>query len=173
MERKEFDIWRLPTLCLWMVFLAAGLFPDATFEHLRMLGRVVPQHALVNSPFILTLLLSGFLGVFGWYQCGQVGRPQPEAQDKGLHLTIIGLVAFLPIDFASLLSVHANPLIQHQLLIYAGGFAKLACWIYVLLIVLRYYLIGDEEAFSRAGSAWNESSNEPHDKPHPDSNSTL
>lgn len=153
MPRGERDVWRVPTLCLWMVFLAVGLFPEATFLGLRALGRVMPQHALVNSPFLLTLLLAVFLGVFTWHRCTLLQMAQPEAQDKGLHLTIIGLVAFLPVDFASIAAAHSNPLIQHLLLIYAGGVAKLMCWVYVLFMILRCYLLDCGRALGKTGSA--------------------
>lgn len=154
MERPvaHVDLWRLPALCLWLVLLTVGLFPEAAFELVRTLGRVMPQHALVNSPFILTILLSLYVGFFSWYRCLEAETTHAEAQDRSLHMAVIGLVAFLPVDFGSLAQLHNNPLIQHHFLIYAGGFLKLSAWIYLLLIVIRYYIIGEDGAFSRVGT---------------------
>lgn len=148
------DPWRLPAFCLWLVLLVVGLFPEASFQLVRSLGRVMPQHALVNSPFILTLLLSLYVAVFTWYRCLEAETPHAEAQDKSLHMAVVSLVAFLPIDFVSILQMYNNPLVQHHFLIYTGGFLKLTAWIYVLLVVVRYYLAGDTVSFSRVGTTF-------------------
>ena len=62
--RHALDLWRIPNLALWAVLFAVGLFPEWVYEHVRELGLVAVQRAMVNSAWIITFACSGYLGWF-------------------------------------------------------------------------------------------------------------
>jgi len=146
------DYWRLPAFVLWLAFFAVGLLPEPAYLGLRELAGVLPQRALVNSARMITVMMAAYVAVFASNRCIQSGLSQAGAQDRALQIGIIALAAFLPIDFLTLFTLHANPLAQDKTLNYAAGGIKVLAWWYLLSLFLRYYLLGQEDAFARMRS---------------------
>ena len=142
------DLWRVPTLALWIVFFLIGLAPEQAYLWLRDLAGVLPQRALVNSYHLVTLALAGYVGLFCHYRCLGAGLSPREAQDRGLQLTVVGLVAFLAVDFRLLLVAHTDPIFQYRLATYFIGVSKLVAWWSLLALFIRYYTFGDDHVFA-------------------------
>jgi len=141
------DFWRPPALLLWTLFFLIGLVPFQVYVYLRHVAEVVPQRALINSEFAVTLALAGYVTLFCYQRCREMALTPFEAQDKALQLGLIGLVAFLPFDYAVLLTAHLNPAIKSPALLYIVGAAKLFSWFYLYSLFLRYYAFGVDNVF--------------------------
>lgn len=140
------DPWRAAAFGLWEILFFVGLFPEPVFVLLRMAGAVLPQHALVNSPYILTITLAGYFAGFAYHQCRRQGLPPGRAADMTLQYAIVALVAFLPIDFIAVARVAGNMLVQNKPAIYLAAGAKAVSWLYLTVLVSKYYL-GNDNAF--------------------------
>ncbi|MDQ1255890.1 MAG: hypothetical protein QG656_484 [Candidatus Hydrogenedentes bacterium] len=146
---ERFDWWRLPTSILWLVFFAAGLAPDVVYEVLRECGGVVTQRAMVNSPHAVMIALAMFIGVFTYQKCRDAGLSDTSSWGNGLQLFIVALFAFLPFPFILFLRGDQILVPNYRWLLYAIGSAKLAAWLYLLGLMLRYCLSGDLGVFGR------------------------
>lgn len=144
---KKKDPWRFAALGLWELFFFIGLLPDPAFRLLRELGGVLPQRAVVNSSFMLTVALAGFFAAFAYNQCRNADLSPGEAADKMLQYAVVGLIAFLPVDFLGVIGVIANQLIQNKSTIYISAAAKILAWLYLLAVITKYYL-GNDRAFA-------------------------
>lgn len=154
------DLWRFPTLLLWLLFFIVGLAPEPVYNLLRQAGAVVPQYAIVNSPQALTVGLAAYLALFCLNRCRATGLPLSAAQDRALLVGVLGLAAFLPIDFLRLVQLWLNPETQRRLfayLNYAAAIVKVAAWWYLLSVIVRYY-VGVENAFAEIPSIFPSSS---------------
>lgn len=145
---RKHDLWRAPALALWIVFFLIGLAPEEMFYWLRAFAGVLPQRALINSHHLVTLGLAGYVGLFGYHRCLDVGLSSRDAQDRGLQLTVLGLIAFLAVDFRLLLEAHLNPIFQYRLFTYFVGVSKLVSWWALMALFVRYYGFGDDHAFA-------------------------
>jgi len=148
-SRREGDLWRAPALALWLLVFLVGLAPEPVFLALRLLAHVTTQDALVNSPFLITIALAAYVGLFALKRCTEVGIPAPQAQDKALQVGIMGLVAFLPFHFPSLVDAYVNPLVPNPAVVYGTGAAKMVVWCYLLSLFIRYYAFGSDAAFAK------------------------
>lgn len=146
------DLWRLPTLLLWMLFFFIGLVPFPVYVYLRYVAGVVPQRALVNSHYVVTLALAAYVALFCFQRCREMAHTPFESQDKALQLGLLSLVAFLPFDYSLLLTVHMNPARENPSLFYVVGSAKLVSWLYLFSLFLRYYALGINNVFSEIPS---------------------
>ncbi len=146
------DFWRAPTLALWILFFLVGLAPEQAFSWLRDVAIVLPQRALINSYHLLTLALACYVGFFSYNRCLDSGLTSREAQDRGLQLTVLGLVAFLAFDFRLLLSAYQNPIFQYRLVTYFVGVSKLVAWWSLMALFIRYYAFGEDRAFAEVPS---------------------
>lgn len=146
------DYWRLPTLLLWAVFFAVGLAPATVYAYLRQISAVVPQRALVNSEYSLTLALAAYLTLFCYQRGRETGMRPFTAQDKAFQLGVISLIAFVPFNYNLILTAHINPYISSPALIYGIGAAKIIAWLYLLGLFLRYYARGNPEVFTEIPS---------------------
>ena len=150
----SYDVWRFPAFLLWLAFLLVGLAPEPVFLLLRQWSGVLPQHAWINSHHLLTLVWSGYVGLFCYHRCRDAGLGAYEAQDKGLMLVLVGLLACLPIDFEVLFTAHTNPLIQYRSVVYGVGLSKCAAWWWIAAVFTRYYLFGVNDVFVRIPSVF-------------------
>jgi hypothetical protein len=141
------DRWRIPALALWIVFFLIGLAPEYVYLWLREVAGVLPQRAIVNSHHLITLGLACYIGLFGYHRCIDGGLSPREAQDRGLQLTVVGLVAFLSVDFRLLVSAYMAPLFQHRLTTYFLAISKLVAWWSLLTLMIRYYALQDDRVF--------------------------
>ena len=139
-------------MLLWVAFLTVGLIPEPVFYALRESGGVLPHRALVNSPYLVTLMLAAYVILFAFHRCTEAGLTPYLAQDRALQLGVVALVAFLPLDFAVLFTAHLHPLIQSRFLLYLVGVAKLAAWWYLFTLLLRYYVFRIDDVFARIPS---------------------
>jgi hypothetical protein len=149
---QETDWWRLPTLGLWTLFFAVGLLPEPFFFALRDWGGVTTFNALVNSPYVLSLALAGYIGFFAFHRCRQALLSIFESQDRALQLTLIALVAFLPIDPVTAITAYKAPSIITTTAVYLAVGLKLGGWLYLVVLFARYYLGGIDDVFSRIPS---------------------
>lgn len=143
-ERK--DVWRAAAFGLWELFFFIGLFPEMTFRLLRAAGGVLPQDALINSPYMVTIGLAGYFTAFAYNQCRRLGLAPGKSADMTLQYAVIALVAFLPVDFWGVIQVAGNALIQNKATIYISTAAKIVAWGYLSVMVCRYYL-GNDASF--------------------------
>jgi hypothetical protein len=148
------DLWRFPTFLLWQIFFIVGLMPEPFYDRFRELGRVFPQRALVNSPHFVTLALAAFVAAFCFYRCLAAGATVRTAQDKALEFGILGLGAFVRVDFLMVLSLHLSgeATAQDRWLAYGMVAAKLFCWLYLFSVFIRYYAFSDDKVFAELGS---------------------
>lgn len=139
-------------MLLWVVFLTAGLVPEPVYHWLRESGGVLPHRALINSPYLVTLMLAAYVILFVLHRCIEAGLSPYLAQDRALQLGVVALVAFLPLDLVVLFTAHLHPLIQSRFLLYLAGVAKLAAWWYLFTLLLRYYVFRADDVFARIPS---------------------
>jgi len=59
---------------------------------------------------------------------------------------VVALVAFLPVDFVGVLNVVGNELIRNRSTIYLSTAAKSVAWLYLMVLICKYYL-GYDSAF--------------------------
>lgn len=145
------DPWRAAAFGLWEVFFLVGLLPEPVFRVLRDAGAVLPQRAVVNSAYAITVALAIFFAVFAYNQCRGRGLSHGQAGDKALQYGVVALVAFLPVDFLGVLNVVGNLLVQNKSTIYLSVAAKVVAWLYLMALICKYYL-GDDSAFVRMPS---------------------
>ena len=139
-------------MLLWVAFLIVGLVPESVFLWLRESGGVLPHRALVNSPYLVTLMLAAYVVLFALHRCLDAGLSPYLAQDRALQLGIVALVAFLPLDLVVLFTAHLHPRIQSRFLLYLAGVAKLSAWWYLFTLLLRYYVFRVDDVFGRIPS---------------------
>ena len=156
------DPWRAPALTLWILFFLIGLAPEQAYYWLREFAGVLPQRALVNSYHLVTLGLAAYVGLFSYNRCLEAGLSPREAQDRGLQLTVVGLVAFLSVDFRLVLTAHLNPIFQYRLVTYFVGASKLIAWWSLMALFIRYYGFGDGRAFAGVPSLFPSTRREKH-----------
>jgi hypothetical protein len=151
---SRWDAWTFPTVLLWLVFFFAGLDPETLYERLRELGLVVTQNAIVNSPYVVSLVFAGYIGLFAYHRCIESGLSKIDAKARGLQIGIIGLMAFLSFSPAMVTLVGEIPERRYQTVVMIVAFAKLFAWFYLLILILRYYMLGHNHVFARISSAF-------------------
>ncbi len=138
----------MPIVLLWCLFFAVGLDPEITFQFLRDSGRVVSQRALVNSPHLVTLSLAGFLAWHVYSRCREAGLAFADAQARALQTAILALAAFLNFPLQHFLNASNLLTIDQRLLLWSVGLVKYVVWLYLLLTVVRFHLLGRVSAFT-------------------------
>ena len=140
MSIRRQDPWAIGAFVMWLLMLCLGVFPELTFQFMRGLGGVVSQTAWVNNPMMLVVILAGLIGIFAWQRASEAKAHPATAQAIALQLTICALVAFspfLPIHFIRALE---RPMID-IVIIYGMGMMKGLCWLYILSLFFRYYVL--------------------------------
>lgn len=145
---KTPDWWRLPTLLLWILFFLIGLMPNPVYESLRTVAAVLPQRAMVNSPYLITILFAAYVALFCFHRCQDAGLTPHGAQDRAFQMGLLGLVAFLPVDFRALPTAYFQAPMQDQLRIYVSAGGKSLAWLFMMSLFIRYYLFSDARAFA-------------------------
>jgi hypothetical protein len=172
-SRSAIDFWTLPTLILWLVFFAMGFFPEGAFWAAREAGGVVTQNAIINSPSLITVFLSLYLGFSVYLRCIDAGVSRENAVARSIQIGILSLIAFLPYPFYLLLTpgdlaIPGSGVYRLDELIAVFGLpvAKILSWLYLLSLIVRSYLSGGTEVFvnmyprfEQANSAHNGSEN--------------
>lgn len=144
----------MPTLMLWLVFLAAGLDPEFVFDRLRQAAWVVPHKAVINSSHVITVVFSGYVAMFTFNECRRLRLSSPEALIRAVQVGILGIFAFLPLSLTLDLWQEANSIhgtsfvvMTYRSLAFSVWPAKLVAWGILAVTVTRYYLLGNDLAF--------------------------
>ncbi len=146
---KSNPAWRLPTLLLWLILIFTGAFPVVTFSLLRELGHVTTQRALINSPYMVMIGWSAFLGYFAHARCRAAGLDQQKSLGRTLELIVVGLVAFVPFPWQILGAFERIPKLELQVVVLIVGAAKVIALISLVLLVVRYYYGAGDAVFTR------------------------
>lgn len=153
------DVWDFLTLSLWTIFFAIGFAPEMAFYGLRAISAVTSFTALVNSSAMLTLSLTAYLAFFGYRRCIEWGLSTTIAQGKALEIAVLALVAFLEIPakgtifetrtlFSIVLEFRELPGLYLQTVVLFVGVSKLAAWVYLYSLVVRYHAFGNRGVFA-------------------------
>jgi hypothetical protein len=151
-NQRQWDPWSLPTAILWIVFFFAGLDPERLFYLLRGIGRVDVLTAMVNSSHFITLAFSAYLGLYAYQRCREHGLSPIDAKARALQFGLLGLVAFLSFSMLQLLHLPDIPVPNLRVLVVVVAFAKVSAWFYLLIVVLRYSVLGHDDVFANITS---------------------
>lgn len=151
-SNARWDVWTAPTVLLWLVFFLAGVDPVWLFYGLRDAGSVVTQSAMINSPHVITLAFSVYLGLFVYHRCLETGLSKLDARGRGLQVGILGLIAFLNFSIEDVLDVPDIPAANLRMVVLLIAFTKALTWLYLLGMMLRYYLLGQSRVFVEMAS---------------------
>jgi len=147
-EKDKITLWTAGTLLVWMFIFLIGLFPEIMFLLLREAGHVATMRALVNSHWFITFACSAFLGWFTFKRCLECGDYADIAFGKSVQVIILAITAFMPADMekAFIYYYHAPFGFPRYLLLSVIGVKALA-WLYLLVMLLRYYLISGHKVY--------------------------
>ena len=162
-EVPQGDPWRWPSILLWSLFFLFGLWPEATYYALRAAGYVFSQNAIINSYHFITWSLAGYMVHFVYHRGVEAGVAPVEALGKGVQLGVIAFVAFIDIPLEQLALIR-QPVILGLVLGTTG--LKLAAWLYLYLLLIRYHLRRDPAIVAHtlswlAGGATTKADDEP------------
>lgn len=135
-QQSPQDPWRWPTLLLWLVFFALGLWPEMTFALLRAAGYVFTQNAIINSYNFITWCLTGFVGYFVYQRCLEAELPPPDALLKAIQLGVLAFVAFIDLPVEQIPEIHD---VNYRALVLGTLALKLLVWLYLYSLVARYH----------------------------------
>jgi len=133
-------IFRLLNILLWYFFFALGASPEDTFNFLRVISGVTVWKAMVNSPWVITFMLTVYYMYFIYCRCKELPLSRLESIMKAVQIGLMAFVAFLPLrpDF----DLYKN-IPQYQNIIYVLLSMKVFFWLFLLTIVVFYYLNGN------------------------------
>ncbi len=145
--KNTLDLWRIPILTLWMAFFVVGLYPEWIYDQMRELGQVAAQRALTNSAWLITLAWAGYMGWFTLRRCREAGDPHASASAKGVQVLLLGLTAFMPLRLENIAEYQYIPVPEYRWILYGMISAKCISWLYLVLVILRYYLFSGHRTF--------------------------
>lgn len=150
------DLWVVPTLMLWGVFMVVGLAPDYIFFALRDLGRVLTQNAMTNSVFAITFACSGYYAWFTKHRCMEGGLSRKESRGRAVQIFLIGLLAFLPVEYTVGLLIKSDAIQVRELriLVFMVAPGKIMAWLYLMSLIVLYYLFGIGGIFAQIPSVF-------------------
>jgi len=151
---KQWDPWSLAAAAMWVVYFLIGLNPEAVFYTLRDWGGVSILTAMVNSPHLITLAFSSFLGLFAYHRCLNSGLSGIDSKARAMQFTILGLVAFLNFPLTHVARLSDIPDQNLRVVVVVVALAKVSTWFYLLFVVLRYSLFGHTDAFTMMASVF-------------------
>lgn len=143
--RQEQDLWRWPTVGLWIIFFGVGLVPERIFHTLRDLAQISTYDAALNSYQLITLALTTYLALFCYHRCREADLEEGIAQGKAIQIGALGLLAFLDVPFEQLADTRS----PYHLFLLGIASAKMMAWLYLLSILVRHYFCGKNQVFSR------------------------
>jgi hypothetical protein len=148
-DSDHFDaLWRLPTYLVWCLLFAVGMAPEEVYFLLREASGVTTQRALINSPHMITLTLSGFLGFFTYFRAREAGCSGMLARGKGLQVFCVGLVAFSNIPLAYLFHLDEIQITFYRNLLLGVAIVKFSAWLYALSTLSRYYFFSGSAVYA-------------------------
>lgn len=149
---KQWDPWSLPAAGMWGLFFLAGLEPERLYFTLRDLGEVSVLNAMVNSPHLITIAFSAYLGLFAYHRCLEAGLSRLDAKARALQFSVIGLVAFLNFSLSQVRHLGEIPVPNLRVIVLVVAFAKISTWFFLLITIMRYTLFGQSRAFAAMAS---------------------
>lgn len=146
-EYPESRVWGFFALLLWLAFFTLGLFPNFIYEYLRNEANVITAHALVNSVYLLYSALIVYFFGFLYRAARYAGLSSVMAQVLAVQLSLVALLAFLPLPLEYIPDYFRAPDATWRRLILAVCAFKIASWLYLLTLLFRYYLFSGAEVF--------------------------
>lgn len=149
------DPWSTPTFLLWVLFLVFGVLFEPLFFILREAAGVTTKTAFVNNPQVVIIAMAVYVARFSLLRSRET-QPHAPAFDRGSQTVFIGVVTFvaffwLPIEAVGKLGDAIFPSRTWLYYVYGGVVAaiiiKLICWIYLLSLFFRYYVLDNERVF--------------------------
>ena len=141
-ENKDaVNLWTVGTLALWLAIFLVGLFPGIAFVWLREVGYVVTVRAVINSVWFISLSCAAFLGWFTFSRCMECGDEIDVALGKSVQIIILAVTAFLPMNLEKVFLYAHIPLPFYRYLILSVLATKSLAWLYLVIMILRYYLV--------------------------------
>lgn len=158
--KPNVTIWDLLTMGLWSALFAVGLVPELAFHGLRALAKVSSYAAFVNSSAIITFALSAYVAFFVARQCRACGLTSGDVQAKAIHAALLSILAFIEIPGRSpvfgtqtLLGLMLQSSLQVdqnlKVMLWVVGCTKLAAWLYLYTLMLRFHVVGIRDVFTR------------------------
>lgn len=146
-ENRESRLWGVAALLMWFAFFALGLFPDFFFDYLREQGEVVPNRALTNSVVLLYLGLVAYFFSFVVRAARAADLSSAVSQMLAVQLSIMALMAFMPLKLELIFDYLrlSEPFWRRAIL--GVCVLKVASWLYLLSLLIRYYLWAGAEVF--------------------------
>ena len=151
---KQWDPWSLAAAGMWVIYFLMGLAPETAYFTLRDWGRVSILTAMVNSPHLITIAFSAFLGLFAYHRCLGAGLSGIDSKARAMQFTILGLVAFLNFPLTQVMRLSDIPMQNLRVVVVVVALAKTFTWFYLLIVVLRYSLFGHTHAFTAMASVF-------------------
>ncbi len=173
-QARQWDIWSLPLLALWMVFFLVGLVPEPFFYALRNLGGVVTQNAMVNNPYLITLAFSFYFAAFVYQRCREAGLNDAQTWGRTVQVGMAGMVAFWWDPVALLFRVADFEAYSRlwtyyiRSAVYLVAILKFGLWYYLFGLVLRYCALGNVNVFANMICIFPSATREEADEAHPD-----
>jgi len=147
LTKQQHNIWRWPTFFLWLLLFAIGFVPEYFYHFMREWAQVPSQKALINSEFMISFAFSAYIFFFTYFRCQEAGCTPKETRVKSLQALIMALLAFFPLISLS---------VQWQEI--SVTFLKWLAWLYLYVLIIRYYFFDGPLAFRRMAtilpSAW-------------------
>ena len=149
-NKNNVDFWTLGALVLWVTLFLAGMFPEIVFTSLREAGYVATMRALVNSHWFITFACTAFLGWFTFCRCVECGDQTDIALGKSVQIIILAMTAFLPMSIERALDYYyyiPDPFYRYLILSVLA--VKVLTWLYLVIMILRYYLVSGHKVYRR------------------------
>ena len=125
-----------------------GLFPEVAFLWLREAGYVVTMRAMINSHWFITLACAGFMGWFTFKRCVECNDYPDVAFGKSVQIMVLSIAAFLPMGIEKVfLYFYYIPDPFYRYLILSVLSVKALAWLYLAILILRYYLVSGHAVF--------------------------
>lgn len=145
-------LWRVPTYLVWCLLFAVGMAPEEVYYLLREASGVTTQRALINSPHMITLALSGFLGFFTYFRAREAGCSRMLSRGKALQVGCVGLVAFSNIPLDYLFHLDEIQITFYRNLLIGVALVKFSAWLYALSTLSRYYFFAGSTVYADMAS---------------------
>jgi hypothetical protein len=157
---RNVTLWDMLTMALWSTLFAIGLVPEYVFHGLRALAKVSSYAAYVNSSAIITFTIATYVAFFVARQCRANGMTPGDIQAKAIHAALLSVLAFLEIPGRSpifgtqtLLGLMLKSSLQVdqtlKVVLWIVGCTKLAAWLYLYTLMLRFHILGVRDVFTR------------------------
>lgn len=132
-------IFRLLNILLWYIFFALGASPEDTFNFLRVISGVTVWKAMINSPWVVTFMLTAYYMYFIYCRCKELPLSRLESILKAIQIGLMAFIAFLPLrpDFDLYKNVP-----QYRNIVYILLSMKVFFWLFLLTVIVFYYLNG-------------------------------